>query len=292
DELGAFRGLSEPDGALPGDHGETVDAAEPRVDRLRQSVGEVLVFGGAEILKGEDCEHFTLPDRLRSHWALVPSPEGVDDGHAEHQYGTAAASPRDPRRPPRAGALRRDIGGPVQRADEFGHRREPVSWCLGERPGDRLIDRGRDPRAHHADVRRRRRHVLARDALGTRPSEGWLPRQHLVEHAGEAVQVAATIHSLTPHRLLRTHVAWRTDGYPGFRQLAAGGGRDRPRDPEIAHHRVASFEQNVLGLDIAVHHPVSVSVAQRLGYVPRDRQCLLRRELPLALQAVPQRLAL
>src|SRR5436305_1754945 len=93
-----------------------------------------------------------------------------------------------------------------------------------------LLCRGRD-RAHHADVRRRRRHVLARHALGARSSERWFPREHLVEHAGEAVQVAATIHPLAPHRLLRTHVAWRTDCYPGFRQFVAGGGRNRPRDP-------------------------------------------------------------
>src|SRR5438445_557858 len=155
----------------------------------------------------------------------------------------------------------------------------------------RLIDRGRDPRAHHADVRRRRRHVLARDALGTRPSERWLPRQHLVEDAGEAVQVAATIHSLTPHRLLRTHVAWRTDRDPGFRQLAAGGGRDRPRDAEVRYHRLAPRQQDVLRLDVAVHHVVAVGVAQRARHLAGDAQGVVERQRALPLEPVRPRAA-
>ena len=69
--------------------------------------------------------------------------------------------------------------------------------------------------------------------------------------------------------------------------------RHRPRDPKIGDQRVAILgQQQVLGLDVAVHDPVVVSVLERLGRFPRDPKRVLHPELPLPPQPVPQRLAL
>jgi len=55
---------------------------------------------------------------------------------------------------------------------------------------------------------------------------------------------------------------------------------------------VAGLEQNVLGFDVPVHDVVTVGVAQRVRYFARDPQGVFERELPLPVEAIPQRLAL
>ena len=46
---------------------------------------------------------------------------------------------------------------------------------------------------------------------------------------------------------------------------------------------MSDLEQNVLRLDVAVHDAMAVRVAQRLRYVPRDRERVFERELFLPL---------
>ncbi len=67
---------------------------------------------------------------------------------------------------------------------------------------------------------------------------------------------------------------------------------ERAGDPEIRYQRVPGFEQDVLGLDVAVDDVVAVRVAQGVGHLPADLERLLERELPLALEPLPQRLTL
>jgi hypothetical protein len=45
---------------------------------------------------------------------------------------------------------------------------------------------------------------------------------------------------------------------------------------------VIAFQQDVLGLEVAMDEAVSVSVAQRVGHIERDVKCLLDRKLDLA----------
>jgi len=68
--------------------------------------------------------------------------------------------------------------------------------------------------------------------------------------------------------------------------------RDGARDPEVAHDGLPGFEQDVLRLDIPVHHAAAVRVAQRGGHFAGDPQCVLERQLLLACQSLTQRLAL
>jgi hypothetical protein len=52
------------------------------------------------------------------------------------------------------------------------------------------------------------------------------------------------------------------------------------------------FEENVLRLDIPVHHVVAVRVIQRVGYLAGDLEGVLNRQLFLTIQPVTQRFAL
>ena len=97
--------------------------------------------------------------------------------------------------------------------------------------------------------------------LGRRAEERWVSRQHLVQHAGETVDIAPAVQPLTSSRLLGAHVLGRADRNPGLGQLLARGRRDRPRDPEVTDYRVPGLEQDVLGLDVPVHDIMTVGVA-------------------------------
>src|SRR2546422_6083772 len=44
----------------------------------------------------------------------------------------------------------------------------------------------------------------------------------------------------------------------------------RSRDPEIAHHGMAGFEEDVLRLDVAMHDIMAVRVAQGVRNLARD----------------------
>ena len=76
---------------------------------------------------------------------------------------------------------------------------------------------------------------------------------------------------------------------PCFGESLGPGGAHCSRDAEVRHQRVATLEQDVLRLDIAMDHPVPVGVAQRVRHLARDAQRVVEGELLLALQPVAQR---
>jgi hypothetical protein len=51
---------------------------------------------------------------------------------------------------------------------------------------------------------------------------------------------------------------------------------------------VPPLEQDVVGLDVAVHDPLGVRMGQGLGHLPGDLERLVDGELPLAGQAIAQ----
>jgi hypothetical protein len=133
--------------------------------------------------------------------------------------------------------------------------------------------------------------VLVHQTLHRRAGERRLPRQHLVEHAAEAVLVTAAVEPAAPARLLRAHVGRGADHHAGRGQLLPSRRRHRPGDPEVGDQRVAFLEQDVLGLDVAVHHALPVSVVQGVGHLARDLERVLQRKLPVPLEPLAQRLA-
>src|SRR2546427_659760 len=74
--------------------------------------------------------------------------------------------------------------------------------------------------------------------------------------------------------------------------VLARGRRDRPRDPEITHHGMAGFEEDVLRLDVAMHDIMAVGVAQGVRHLPGDLQGVPKRQLFLMREPVSQRFAL
>src|SRR5439155_13764274 len=71
-------------------------------------------------------------------------------------------------------------------------------------------------------------------------------------------------------------------------------------DAEISNERVAlaapvetpTGEEDVLGLDVAMHHVVRVCIRQRATHFASYPKRLLKRELPLSIQAAAQRLSI
>ena len=68
--------------------------------------------------------------------------------------------------------------------------------------------------------------------------------------------------------------------------------RDGSADAEVGHQRVASAEENVLRLHIAVNHAVAMGVLETVGHFARDPERIGQRELPFALETSPERLSL
>ncbi len=124
------------------------------------------------------------------------------------------------------------------------------------------------------------------------PGKGWLSGQHLVQQTPECILIAASIKIRFGRRLLGTHVADRTDGQSRFGQRKATHRLDRLRNTEGRDHGMTTLKQDVLRLDIAMHHATTVRVLQRICDLARDLQGVVDGQLLVAIESVAQRLAL
>ena len=179
----------------------------------------------------------------------------------------------------------------LERVRELRNGGEPVRRHLLERPQDRLLDRRRHAAPHRAQRRHGIAQVARQNRLGRGSRERRAPGEHLVRHAAKAIDVAAAVEPGRATRLLGAHVAGRPDRQPRLRQLVFARGGKRPRDAEIGDHRLIVGQQDVRGLDIAVHHAVAVGVVERFGHLARDPERLVQAQLLLTLQPLAQRLA-
>jgi hypothetical protein len=87
------------------------------------------------------------------------------------------------------------------------------------------------------------------------------------------------------------HVVRRAEREAGLGHSSARRGAQRQRDAEVRHHRAAIVEQDVLGFDVAVHHPVAVGIVERIRHFGRDSHGLVHAQLLLAIEAGAERLA-
>ena len=74
--------------------------------------------------------------------------------------------------------------------------------------------------------------------------------------------------------LLGTHVVRCAEREPGLGQPLGARGGKRSCDAEVRHDRLSAGQQDVLGLDVAVHYAVLVGIAQCGRHVPGDVQGL------------------
>ena len=177
--------------------------------------------------------------------------------------------------------------------DAHEERRRVVT--IDRHTGERLLYRPRDGAGHafaqgrHIDGRL---HETLRDhRLRRGPREGLFANDHLIEHATETVDVAATVHGLA-HGLLGAHVRGRTDRHPALRERVEDGLAHGLPDPEVGHERVPVLQHDVLRLHVAVDDTVAVRVIEGTGHVGGDPHGLLHRELPLDHEPVAQRVSL
>ena len=119
-----------------------------------------------------------------------------------------------------------------------------------------------------------------------------IAREHLVEDAAQAVDVAPPVELGLPGRLLRAHVLRGTDHDTRMRQLRPGGCLQGARDAEVGDQRVTVEQQDVLGLDVAVDDAVPVRVGQRFRRLPGDSDRLRQGESMLPLEPLAKGLAL
>jgi hypothetical protein len=132
--------------------------------------------------------------------------------------------------------------------------------------------------------------ALRDNRLHIRPREGLLADQHLVEHAAERVEIAPSIYGFA-HRLLGTHVRGRPDVHPHLREAGAVNIAERLPDAEVGNERVAAVEEDVLGLDVTMHHAVPVRVLERARHLTHDTHGVLHRQLRLRIEQLAQRLS-
>ena len=115
---------------------------------------------------------------------------------------------------------------------------------------------------------------LAIIACDVRPGERRFAHEHLVEHAAERVQVAASVDGFA-RRLLRAHVRRRADRHAGLRHAPSSpAALHRLADAEVGDERVAVLQQDVLRLDVAVHD--ALARARRPARRPPRARCAPR----------------
>src|SRR4051794_24578497 len=98
----------------------------------------------------------------------------------------------------------------------------------------------------------------------------WNTGEKFVQHAAEAVDVAAPVDIVRSRRLLRAHVQWRAEDRVGRRDASRPDIADRASQAEIAEDRVTFFEQHIPRLDVAMDDASRVCVAQRACHVAND----------------------
>ena len=213
-----------------------------------------------------------------------------DQRHQRDDDGGHAEAPRAGAREPR----HRRRGAAEGRA-EFGAGLEPVGRRLGQGAHDAGAEVGR---AFGADAGQRGR--LLGDVLGhdhaVRPGERGVSRHHFVGDDAEGVEVAARVHLLAGG-LLGAHVVGGAHDHPLPRHRdgarPARFRRECARDTEVGQQRppASRLEQDVLRLDVAMDQAGARRGVDGGGDVRRDPARVLRRELPLAIEPLPERLA-
>jgi hypothetical protein len=138
-----------------------------------------------------------------------------------------------------------------------------------------------------------------RDLFEENPSYGgslerYLAREHLERHDAQGIEIAPSVDLALACGLFGTHV-----GGSAYRN--AGSGQGAPADvceglgnPEVRDHDSSprSFKQDVVRLDVSMHHAHGVGKAERIGRFLHNSPGFLGREALSAAQPCRKRLSI
>ena len=154
-----------------------------------------------------------------------------------------------------------------------------------------MLDGGAHRGTLGAEGRRRLGQHLRHDGLRVEAGERGFAGEHLIGHRAEGVHIAAGTDVAFAHRLLGRHVGRGAERHACLCHPAAAGLLDGEGDAEVGDQGGAVLQQDVLGLDVAVHDPLPMGVVERGGHFLRQAECIVDRQLLLAGEAIAQRLA-
>jgi hypothetical protein len=194
----------------------------------------------------------------------------------------------------RGGDRRRRRRG-LQRSGEVLRASESFLPFLGERPDHHGLDLAGNIAPQRSQGRGRGHEVVGDHGHRVGAGEWGPPRQQLVQHASEAVDVAPAVNIPPAYGLLRAHVTDRADGHAGLCErgvgLVAREALGRARNAEVRDQGVAVGEHDVLGFDVAVNDAPAVGVPERLGHLAHQAHAFPHRERATPPEAVAQALA-
>ena len=252
-DLGQLR-LADP-GEHPVDHGQAP---------VRVALGPVALPAGGH----------PLPVGLGPP-VLGPPPEPGDrhepDDEDGHQGGRVRVAPAPlagaADRPHPPGPDRPVVEEPLQVVGQLGRRLVAAGRVLLDRlEDDRLLVAGHGP----VDPPRRRRpvvHDLGHESVAVGLVERRAQGEQLVEGQSQGVDVAADVR--LPVEPLGGHVPDGADDVAGVRHVVVVG--VRLGQPEVGHpHGPAGVQEQVRGLDVAVHHPLAGRVGEGVGDLQPD----------------------
>ena len=130
------------------------------------------------------------------------------------------------------------------------------------------------------------------DRLRRRARVRRLTCQHFVCQRTERIDVGARIDHAVARCLFRRHVLRRAERQPRLRHALPARLAHRQRDPEVGHHRLPMLKEDVLRLQVAMDDAVLMRIVERARNRDGDAYRLVNGELTLAVEPVPQRLAL
>ena len=210
----------------------------------------------------------------------------VELGDAPHQAPAhQLLEQRDPRGLWRRGERRRAVEREARQRLGGGARAgEALRRILGQQAQDDGFERRRQIGAEGARRRDRGVKVLGdhdqRVVAGERQPAG----DQLVEHHAQRVEIGAAV-DLAPQRLLGGEVGGGADDRALGGDARVSGDRD-PEVGELGDRAIGTArQQDVLGLEVAMHHVVGVGVLQRLAQLAADRRDLGQRQRAGAAQA-------
>ncbi len=143
------------------------------------------------------------------------------------------------------------------------------------------MDHSLQPRRYGGAQRLQRRgrlgDVAGDDRLRTPAAERRLAGEQLVEDTTEGVHIAPTIQIALPAPLFGTHVLRgpHDDAVSGQRFRYRGGYGSR--HPEISDDGFSVYDEDVAGLDVAMHDALLVSVVEGVRHLAGDLDCLVDR---------------